>query len=119
MQSYFDTPPLVRFLQYIDWVDDDDLFDAFAREIMETGGSYIDPDAPTTTATHLFEIDLHGVTGTGASEQEVIRNWIIAALASCGSALGALPFPTPKSHAEEIENARAIHNHNCADGRGQ
>jgi len=47
--------------------------DTMMREMMETGGTWVSPRGSTT---HLFEIQLHGITATGHSEDEAITNWI-------------------------------------------
>lgn len=106
---------LAQFLSTLDRLSPVALQDAVVNEVIETGGSYCPPppEGSDAWASHLFEIALHGVTATGMSEAEAIRNWRKAAQAICptSEADGFLtvhpPFPDPRNHAEEIENARA------------
>jgi hypothetical protein len=49
--------------------------ESFVNEANETGGSYIPARAGDNWASHLTEIDLHGISAIGASEEEAIRNW--------------------------------------------
>jgi len=69
---------LTQFLISLECLGTEGQRDAFANESIETGGTYLRPDDSPHT-THLFEIDLHGVSATGGSEREVVRNWKHAA----------------------------------------
>jgi len=54
--------------------------DAFANEVIETGGSYVAPN-DDGRSSHLFEISLHGIVGNGFSEETAIESWKMAARA--------------------------------------
>lgn len=102
---------LSRFLIHLEFLDDKEQQDAFAGEILETGGHLA---FPTGDGAHLFEYCLHGVVGAGRSEEEARRAWKRAAanmLSEPFEANGFVtvhpPFPRPRNHAEEIANARA------------
>ncbi len=102
-------------LDKIDAEDTETLKDAFMNEVIENGGSY---DPPRDTQRCLFEISLHDVAASGASELLAIRNWRIAATARLvnpdardveadGFITMHPPCGTPRNHAEEIRNAAA------------
>lgn len=63
---------LTRLADSLERADPTTASDIIANAVIEAGGTYIPPSG---TCTHLFEIGLHGITGTGASEPEAIRNW--------------------------------------------
>jgi hypothetical protein len=46
--------------------------DAFINETLETHGRF---DPPTGDRTHLWELELHGVSAEGLTEEEAIANW--------------------------------------------
>ncbi len=72
---------LATFVSGLDKIDAEDtetLKDAFMNEVIENGGTY---DPPDGAGRSYFEISLHDVTATGASELLAIRNWRIAATA--------------------------------------
>lgn len=104
---------LRAFLLNLECLDLAARHDAFMNEAIETGGCCLPPQA-NTWSSHLFEIDLHGVTACGMTENEAIRNWTRAARAQVPlgddetGAAADLPFPAPRNHAEEIANARAM-----------
>lgn len=107
------------FLQHLECLGIAGQRDAFMNEVIETGGTYITPDNGSC-ASHLFEISLYNVVAYGGSEAEAIRNWKKTASAQLNGGgethpqfSTRLPFPTPRSHAEEIENARAIEQGVC------
>ena len=112
---------ITTFLSNLKSKDAAERRDAFMNEVMETGGNYIAPQPDQTNCTHLYEIQLHGVSAWGFGEDEAIHNWQVAA-ARCVSDLveddGFVtvhpPFPTPRNHAEEIANARAAFESNRA-----
>ena len=72
---------LTALLNRLDHQSGDDRRETLANEVIETGGTWIIPDA-AAGASHLVEISLHGVAAYGHSEREAIRNWIKAARAS-------------------------------------
>ncbi len=107
---------LTSFLARIEHLSGTALHDAFVGEVIETGGTYMDPPADDDGTSHLFEISLHDVVGRGASEPETFANWIQAAermadrlLDDEGFITVHPPFPNPRNHAEEIANAQAEH----------
>lgn len=61
--------------------------DAFINEVLECNGHFI---APKHNQSHLWELHLHGINATGATEEEAIANW---------KRLACKSFPT-----EEIED---------------
>ncbi|MCF7725751.1 hypothetical protein [Sulfitobacter sp. M22] len=100
----------VRGIELIDRDDPDTLKDAFMNEVIENGGRYI--------YTGIFEISLHGITSSDASEMSAIRYWRIAAIAALMNAENVAveddgfitvhpPCGTSRNHAEEIANAAA------------
>ena len=66
---------LRRFLLTLESVGPEGERDAFANEVIETGGCYMDPDCGGRPGTHLFEIRLHGISVCGLTEPEARRNW--------------------------------------------
>ncbi|WP_139176793.1 hypothetical protein [Jannaschia faecimaris] len=76
------------------------------QAIIDSGGTY--PLRAGQIEGGIAQIALHGVTASGATEAEAIRNWIATArtalrprrldFAYCG---------TPRNHGEEIANLRA------------
>lgn len=66
---------LSSFLRAIALRSPEALKDAFMNEVMESGGSYVEPVAEKGVS-YLYEISLHGVLATGASEEEAVRSWI-------------------------------------------
>lgn len=107
--NYVDPERLHSFLARLISLDPKAQKDAFASEVIETGGTYIAPPK-NGGSTHMFEIALHGITAYGACEQEAIRNWHRCAQSGpfrTSFKAANLPFPKPRNHAEEIANARA------------
>lgn len=74
MSIHTDVERVKSFLINLEPLIGDGRTDAFINECMETGGTYTDPKF-ATGATHLFEINLHGIHATGSSHEEVQRNW--------------------------------------------
>jgi hypothetical protein len=64
------------FLETLDRCNCEDQKDAIMNEVMETGGTYVPhSDGADNWASHLFELNLHGVEAYGHSETDVITNW--------------------------------------------
>lgn len=103
---------LRNFLVTLETVGPEGEKDAFANEVIETGGTYLDPQTGPRPASHLFEIQLHGISAFGPTEPDARRNWKRIAHGRFGSLAGeapAPPFPQPCNHAEEIANITAAH----------
>lgn len=106
---------LAQFLITLECLTPDAQAEAIANEVIETGGTYCPPppDDQDAWASHMFEIQLHGISGFGHSEPEAIKSWKRAALRTCplaesdGFITIHPPFPSPRNHSEEIANARA------------
>lgn len=81
MTQTTDTIALRDFLRRIAPLTGTDLRDAFANEVIETGGTY-----PTPTdfdqGCILFELNLHGQYMRGIGEDVVIEHWIKEARAA-------------------------------------
>lgn len=54
--------------------------DAFVNEVMETFGRF---DPPAGDRTHRWELDLHGISADGATEEEATANWKRLARQTC------------------------------------
>lgn len=78
--------------------------DAIANEIIETGGSMIDPEHAPDHTSHLVEICLHDITAIGSTWAEAAQNWATTARRVLEAQ--GLPFPMPRNHTEEIANVR-------------
>lgn len=90
LHDHFDR--LTSFLLNLECLDCSGQRDAVINEIIETGGTYT-PARPQgdrdTWGSHLFEISLHGVYGSGQCEDEAIRNWKKVALTQIPALDGA------------------------------
>lgn len=62
----------LTFLRSLGHLSATDQHNAFINEVLETHGQL---DAPDATRSHLWELDLHGICATGATEEEAIANW--------------------------------------------
>lgn len=62
------------------------LYDAFANETLETGGSFIVPHPGDTWAGGIVEISLHEITGRGPDTASAIYDWREAARRMCEAA---------------------------------
>ncbi len=62
----------LTFLQNLDRLSATGQQDAFINEALESHGRF---DAPSVDRSHLWELDLHGIFATGATEEEAIGNW--------------------------------------------
>lgn len=71
---------LPAFLMNLDCLSADGQMDAFANEVMETFGRF---DPPAGDRTHRWELDLHGISADGASEEEAMANWKRLARQTC------------------------------------
>lgn len=60
------------FLASLDRHDATGQFDAICNEVFETAGQFCRPDG---RLSHLWELTLHGIAATGATEEEAIANW--------------------------------------------
>lgn len=117
MTRLFPNTRLTDFLARIDARADGDLADAFVTEILETGGTWVQPADGDTWSSHMFEIALHGVAAFGGTAYDAMLNWLRAARAVAPQIEDDgfitlhphLPFPHPRNHGEEIANARAAH----------
>ncbi|AVO36618.1 hypothetical protein [Pukyongiella litopenaei] len=63
---------LPAFLRNLDRLDASGQRDAVVNEVLETFG-WMTP--PAGDCTHQWELDLHGIAASGASEEEAIANW--------------------------------------------
>jgi len=72
---------LTRFLHSLDLHAIEGKKDAFMAEVLECGGTYVQPRRDDEWSSHLYEVSVHGVIAVGATEAEAIRNWIKVALA--------------------------------------
>jgi hypothetical protein len=61
----------------------DALYDAFANEAIESGGSFIVPRPGDTWSGGLVEIFMHGITGRGADTASAMQDWRDAARRMC------------------------------------
>ncbi|HCO91077.1 MAG TPA: hypothetical protein DIT40_08905 [Alphaproteobacteria bacterium] len=104
---------LAAFLLNLECLDMAGQRDAVINEVIETGGTYCPPppEGSDAWASHLYEIQLHGIAGYGHSEAEAVTSWKKAARAACplpgGNRPPPVPFPSPRNHAEEIANTLA------------
>lgn len=103
MNSLIPHTPLQAFLLNLEIVGHEGQFDAITRAITENGGSLISEDQDPR-ATHKHELTLFKITGRGDTQEEMVRDWQQAARRSLKEEKP--PFPEPRNHAEEIENAR-------------
>ena len=62
------------FLLKLDGLDVAGQIQAFIDEAIDNGGNYLSPGTKGQ-CSHLFEISLHNIFATGASDDEAIRNW--------------------------------------------
>lgn len=60
------------FLQNLDYMSATELHDAFINEVLETFGRF---DAPVSDTSHLWELELHGITANGDTAAGAIANW--------------------------------------------
>lgn len=60
------------FLLNLECLDATGQHDAFVNEVLETFGRY---DAPSGDRSHLWEIELHGVTADGETDEAAQANW--------------------------------------------
>jgi len=63
---------LPAFLMNLECLSADGQMDVFVNEVMETFGRF---DPPAGDRTHRWELDLHGISADGATEEEAIANW--------------------------------------------
>jgi hypothetical protein len=70
----------------LDRLDAEAQFDSVCTEVRETFGQL---DAPDGRRSHLWRLDLHGVTAEGATEEEVIANWKRLNRPSCSGGIAA------------------------------
>lgn len=57
----------------------EDLVEAMINEVIQNGGTWIDPASTRTPATHLFEISLHEICARAFSVNAAIHGWAEAA----------------------------------------
>lgn len=74
MDHHFDRKR--QFLDHLELLGPKARAESFMNEALETGGSYIPPREGDGLASHLAEINLHGFSASGASEEEAQRNWM-------------------------------------------
>ena len=60
------------FLINLECLDRAGQHDAVVAEVLETYGLF---RAPSGRRSHLWQLDLHGISATGASDEEAIANW--------------------------------------------
>ena len=73
------------FLASLEGKSPTELSDAFANEVMETGGKWtVPPGDYDPDSRALFEINLHGIVATGWTEGGAISTWIAMANAKRG-----------------------------------
>lgn len=110
MSIYIDHKRIASFKLNLECLDTKGRVDAVVNEIMETGGTYTPPQ-PSTSSSHLYELQLHGIPAMGFSMEEAIRNWLKAAerIMRLNTPDPVIPFSNPRNHAEEIANARAAY----------
>lgn len=63
---------LAAFLQNLDHMSAEGQQDAFINEVIENFGSFTPPSGDRS---HQWELQLHGITASGANEEEAIANW--------------------------------------------
>lgn len=73
MDHHFDRAH--QFLVHLELLCPTAKAEIFMNVANETGGSYIPARSGDSWASHLTEIDLHGISAVGAKEEEAIRNW--------------------------------------------
>ncbi|WP_407496806.1 hypothetical protein [Pseudooceanicola sp. MF1-13] len=75
------TDRLQALLTSLECLGPDDQKDLIINEVIETGGVYCAPRPVDTDnwSSHLCEMRLHGISASGATEEETIRNWKKAA----------------------------------------
>lgn len=62
----------LTFLHNLDRLSVQGQQDAFVNEVLESNGCFT---APKHDRSHLWELCLHGINATGATEEEAIANW--------------------------------------------
>lgn len=75
-----------RVAQSLRYADPATRADLIANEVIETGGTYIEPKGD---CTHVFELHLHGILARGLTEAEAIANWLTQATRIIESATAA------------------------------
>lgn len=65
-----------QFLDQLDILGPAARVESFTHEALETGGTYLPARHGDDQASHLTEIDLHGIQASGHSELEAQINWI-------------------------------------------
>ena len=70
----------LAFLLNLERLSADGQLDAFVNEVMETFGRF---DSPAGDRTHRWELDLHGISADGATEEEAMANWKRLARQTC------------------------------------
>lgn len=71
---------LPSFLLNLECLSAEEQMDAFVNEVMETFGRF---DPPEGDRTHRWELELHGISADGATEEEVMANWKRLAHQTC------------------------------------
>ena len=71
------------------------LFDTFHTEIRETFGALVPPRGDHSP---LWELTLHGITATGATEREAMANWQRIAQRHCDTDAAQTPAMGALSH---------------------
>lgn len=74
MDSLFTRPR--QFLDQLEILGPAARVESFTHEALETGGIYLPARKDDNQASHLTEIDLHGIQASGSSELEAQLNWM-------------------------------------------
>ena len=82
--AQFDRLP--RFLLNLECLGPAGQREAIINECNEANGSF---NAPAHNRSHLWELSLHGIYVTGASEEQAIQNWKKAAQYQVATDTGA------------------------------
>ncbi|MGK7653180.1 hypothetical protein ACSQ76_12415 [Roseovarius sp. B08] len=69
------------FLSRLDRLEPIARREAFINEVLETGGVYAAPPDDTGSGRFVFEVVLHDIRATGATEDDAVSAWIDAAQA--------------------------------------
>jgi hypothetical protein len=89
MSLHIEFDRLNVFLKRLERQDKGGQCEAIINECLEAGGHFTAPDR-TGWSSHMFEINLYGVTAFGGSEAEAVVNWIRAAQSQLNTGDGCL-----------------------------